>query len=181
MTDERRGAVIFGAILIVVGGALLITNVTGFSFDAAWPLFVIVAGLVLLGASFRVRGEPGLGLAIAGSIVTTVGLILAVQEATDLYATWAYAWALVAPGSVGVGMSLYGTITGQPDLRSNGLRTAGVGLALFIGFALFFEGVIGLSGDGRPPLEGLLPIGLVVLGAILVVGSVLGRRRPDAS
>jgi hypothetical protein len=176
MTDERRGAVILGAILIVVGGALLVTNVTGFSFDAAWPLFVIVAGLLLVGAAVRTRGESGLGLAIAGSIVTTVGLILAIQEATGLYATWAYAWALVAPGAVGAGMFLYGTITGQPDLRSNGLRTAGTGLALFIGFALFFEGVIGLSSDGRPPLEGLLPIGLVALGAILVVGSLFGRR-----
>jgi hypothetical protein len=57
---------------------------------------------------------------------------------------------------------------------------AGVGLALFIGFALFFEGVIGLSGDGPPPLEGLLPILLIGLGAILVVGSLVVRRRPDA-
>jgi hypothetical protein len=181
MTDERRGAVILGAILIVVGGAFLVTNVTGFAFDAAWPLFVIVPGLVLLAASFRAGREAGLGLAIAGSIVTTVGLILAVQEATGLYATWAYAWALVAPGSVGVGMLLFGTFTGQDDVRSNGLRLAGIGLALFIGFAIFFEGVIGLSSDGTPLLEGLLPIALIALGAILVVGSLFGRRGSDAS
>ena len=177
MTDERRGAVILGAILIVAGGVFLVTNLTGFTLDAAWPLFVIVPGLVLVGASFTVRGEAGGGLAIAGSIVTTVGLILAVQEASGLYATWAYAWALVAPGSVGVGMFLFGTFTDRPDLRTAGLRLAGIGLALFIGFALFFEGVIGLSSDGRPPLEGLLPIALIALGAILVGGSVFGRRR----
>jgi hypothetical protein len=177
MTDERRGAVILGAILIVAGGVFLVTNVTGFALDAAWPLFIIVPGLVLLAASFTVGGEAGGGLAIAGSIVTTVGLILAVQEASGLYATWAYAWALVAPGSVGVGMLLFGTFTGRPDLRAAGLRLAGIGLALFIGFGLFFEGVIGLSSDGRPPLEGLLPIALIALGAILVGGSVFGRRR----
>ena len=181
MTDERRGAIVLGAILIVVGGAFLVTNLTGFSFDAAWPLFVIVPGLVLLGASFTARSEAGVGLAIAGSIVTTVGLVLAVQEATGMYATWAYAWALVAPGSVGAGMFLYGTFTERADLRRDGLRVAGVGLALFIGFALFFEGVIGLSGDGQPPLEGLLPIALIALGAILVVGSLVGRRGRDAS
>ena len=181
MTDERRGAMILGAILVVLGGAFLVSNITGFSLDAAWPLFIIVPGLVLLGASFAFGGDAGVGLAIAGSIVTTVGLVLAVQEATGLYATWAYAWALVAPGSVGVGMALYGTFGGRPDLRSEGLRIAGVGLALFIAFALLFEGVIGLSSDGRPPLEDLLPILLIALGAILVVGSLVVRRRPDAS
>ena len=181
MTDERRSAVILGAIFIVVGGAFLVTNLTGFALDAAWPLFIIVPGLVLVAASFTVGGEAGGGLAIAGSIVTTVGLILAVQEASGLYATWAYAWALVAPGSVGVGMFLFGTFTDRPDLRAAGLRLAGIGLALFIGFALFFEGVIGLSSDGPPPLEGLLPIALIALGGILVVGSLVVRRRPDAS
>ena len=177
MTDERRGAVVLGAILIVVGGVFLVTNVTGFALDAAWPLFVIVPGLVLLAASFAASGEAGVGLAIAGSIVTTVGLILAVQEATGLYSTWAYAWALVAPGSVGVGLLLYGTFTGRQDLASAGLRTAGVGLALFIGFAIFFEGILGLSGDGAPALEGLVPVALIALGVILVVGSLVGRRR----
>ena len=180
MTDERRGAVILGAILIIAGAAFLVTNVTGFALDAAWPLFIIIPGLVLVAASFAAGGEAGGGLAIAGSIVTTVGLILAVQEATGLYATWAYAWALVAPGSVGVGMFLFGTFTDRADLRLAGLRLAGIGLALFVGFALFFEGVIGLSSDGPPPLEGLLPVALIALGAILVLGSLFGRRRPDA-
>jgi hypothetical protein len=176
MTDERRGAVVLGAVLIVVGGVFLVTSLTGFQLEAAWPLFVIVPGLVLLAASFAAGGEAGGGLAIAGSIVTTVGLILAVQEASGLYATWAYAWALVAPGSVGVGLLLFGTFTGRRDLAASGWRLIGIGLALFVGFAIFFEGVIGLSGDGPPPLEGLVPIALIALGAILVVGSLIGRR-----
>ena len=177
MTDERRGAIVLGAILIAVGGVFLVTNLTGFAIGAAWPLFIIVPGLLLVAAAFAAGGEAGGGLAIAGSIVTTVGLILAVQEATGLYATWAYAWALVAPGSVGVGMVLFGTFTDRPDLVTAGLRTAGIGLALFVGFAIFFEGVIGLSGAGAPPLEGLVPLGLIALGVILVVGSLVGRRR----
>jgi len=175
--EERRGPVVLGVILVLVGAVFLATNVTGFELDAAWPLFIIVPGLILLAASFAAGGEAGGGLAITGSIVTTVGLILAVQEATGLYATWAYAWALVAPGSVGVGMLLFGSFTGRQDLSTAGIRLAGIGLALFIGFGLFFEGVIGLSGAGTPPLEGLLPIGLIALGAILVVGSVVSGRR----
>ena len=175
--EDRRGPVVLGVILVLVGAVFLATNVTGFQLAAAWPLFIIVPGLILLAASFAAGGEAGGGLAITGSIVTTVGLILAVQEATGPYSTWAYAWALVAPGSVGVGMLLFGSFTGRPDLSTAGIRLAGIGLALFVGFALFFEGVIGLSGAGTPPLEGLLPIALIAVGAILVVGSVVSRGR----
>ena len=112
--EDRRGPAVLGVILVLVGAVFLATNVTGFQLAAAWPLFIIVPGLILLAASFAAGGEAGGGLAITGSIVTTVGLILAVQEATGLYATWAYAWALVAPGSVGVGMLLFGSFTGRP-------------------------------------------------------------------
>jgi hypothetical protein len=174
MNNDRRGAIVLGTILIIIGGAFLVSNVVGFELEAAWPLFIIVPGLVLFGAAFAVGGEPGSGFAVAGSIVTTVGLVLAVQEATDLYETWAYAWALVAPGSVGFGLVLYGLLTRQPRLVSAGLPTLGVGLALFLGFGLFFEGVIGLS--GVPELQNLLPVGLVVLGFVLVIGSLVGRR-----
>jgi len=172
--DDRRGAVVLGLLLIAVGGLFLVLNVTGIRLDA-WPLFIILPGAVLFAAAFVVGGEPGSGLAIAGGIVTTVGLILAVQEATDLYATWAYAWALVAPGSVGLALVVYGALTGQPKLVSGGLPTLGVGLALFLGFAIFFEGVIGLSGDRVPELRSLLPFFLVGLGALLVAGSLVRR------
>jgi hypothetical protein len=177
MNDERRGAVVLGTILILVGGAFFLANAIGLRLDTAWPLFIIVPGVVLFSASFLVGGEAGSGLAIAGSIVTTVGCILAVQEATGLYATWSYAWALVAPGSVGLGLTVYGALTGQSKLVSAGLPTLGVGLALFLGFAIFFEGVIGLSGDRVPALRDALPIALIALGGVLVVGSLIGRRR----
>ena len=175
MDGERRGTVFLGLLLIAVVGAFLFLNVTDIDIEA-WPLFVIVPGVVVFAAAFAVGGEPGSGLAIAGSIVTTVGLILAFQEATDLYETWAYAWALVAPGAVGFGLVVYGALTRQPKLVAGGLPTLGVGLALFLGFAVFFEGFIGLSGDRVPELRGLLPFGLVALGVVIVGGSLLGRR-----
>ena len=43
----------------------------------------------------------------------TIGLVLWVQETYDAYATWAYAWALVAPTAPGVGTLLYGAVKGD--------------------------------------------------------------------
>jgi len=54
-------------------------------------------------------------MAAVGGILTMVGVVLAVQEAYDLYQTWAYAWALVAPGGVGLGLTIYGLFTGRRD------------------------------------------------------------------
>ena len=177
MQSERRGTAVLGTILIVIGGAFLVANVVGFDLDVAWPAFVVVPGLVLFISAFLLPPQPGTGLAIAGSIVTTVGLVLAVQDAADAYASWAYAWALVAPASVGAGMTLYGFLRGQPNLVRAGVPLLGIGLALFVGFALFFEGVIGLSGEPVLLAGDVLPVVLIALGGALVIGSLLGRRR----
>ena len=51
-----------------------------------WPIFVLLPGLVLLGVGLAVRDLSG--LCIPGAIVTMTGLVLAVQNTFDLYATW---------------------------------------------------------------------------------------------
>ena len=168
-------ALVFGVLLVAVGGTLLIVRLTDIGIDGdAWPLWIVVPGLALLVASVAVPARGGLGLAIAGSIVTTVGLILWVQDTYDLYGTWAYAWALVAPTAAGVGTLLYGVVKGDGDLVGNGLRMALVGLALFTGFALFFEGVVGLSGEPIAGFDDVLPFMVIGIGALLVVLSVVG-------
>jgi len=180
---ERRVTLAIGLILVVVGaGALLVRQLGVDVGEVGWPLFIIVPGLVLFTLAFVVGGSAGSGFAIAGSIVTTTGLILAFQNATGLWATWAYAWTLVVPGGVGLGLVVYGALTGQRDIALPGGWTLLVGLAMFLVFAFFFESVIGLSGDRIPGLDTVLAGGLVVLGvAILVVGLFGGgRRRPPA-
>ena len=96
-----------------------------------WPLYVIVPGLVLLIVGLVVRQEPGLGLTIAGSIVTTVGLVLLYQESTGHWATWTYAWALVGPTAAGVGMVLSGLVSDRPEWLHDGIRTTLAGLVLY--------------------------------------------------
>jgi hypothetical protein len=179
MDRDRRGGVVIGGLLVAVGALFLVGNAVGLDVgEVGWPLFIIVPGLILFATSFAIGGTAGSGPAVAGAIVTTVGLILAVQAATGLYATWAYAWALVAPTSVGLALVLYGGLVGERSLVKDGLPTLGVGLALFFGFGVFFEGVIGLSGERVAGLQSILPIGLVVIGVVLVLGG-LRRRGAD--
>jgi hypothetical protein len=178
---ERRGGVMLGIVLIALGAFFLADRFVGFDLGQyGWPLFVIVPGLLLFAGGLATPDvRAGAGLATAGGITTMVGLVLAVQNATGLWATWAYAWALVGPGGTGVGLFLYGLLRRQSDLVVAGARTIGVALALFAAFGLFFEGFIGLSGE--PFLVGseVFPVVLIVAGLILVGLSVLRGRRPS--
>jgi hypothetical protein len=146
-------------------------------FALGWPVLVIGPGLALFVAAVAVGGPAGVAFAIPAGIVTMVGVVLAFQNATGLWATWAYAWALVAPGGVGLGMLLYGLVAGQPDVARTGLPILLTGLGLFLGFGLFFEGILGLSGTALPLGEPALAIGLVVLGVVILLSGLLGGRR----
>jgi hypothetical protein len=177
--SEGRGGVVLGLVLIGLGALFLLERVVGVDLAAAgWPLFVVVPGLVLLGLGVATPGREGAGLAIAGGITTVVGLILAVQNATDLWATWAYAWALVGPGGTGIGLVGHGLAQRDSSEVRNGVRSIGSGLALFVAFGLFFEGLIGLS--GRPFLTGDLgPVVLIAAGVVVILfGLIRGRSRP---
>jgi hypothetical protein len=175
--NREHGGLVLGVLLIVLGGLFLASE--QFHIDwghYGWPMFVIVPGAVLLVLGLAVPNEAGLGMAIPGGIITTVGLILAFQESTDTYASWSYAWALVAPGSVGVSLFLYGLLHRRLDLLDAGLRAASVGLGLFVGFGLFFENVIAVDGGSRTTaLRDAMPFLAMALGVIIVVLNVLPR------
>jgi len=177
----RRGSIVLGAILVVVGLlALLGRQLDVDLVSIGWPLFVLLPGVLLLAGSLFVGGRPGIGLAIPGGIVTMTGLVLAFQNATDSYQTWAYAWALVAPGGVGVGLVIYGLLAGERDSLRAGVPVLISGLGLFLGFGFFFEGILGLSGARFVGFENAFAVGLVVLGVIVLVLGVVGRRSPPA-
>ena len=78
-----------------------------------WPFFVIVPGLGLLGLGLAGSGRLGEVLAMAGGVVTMAGLVLLVQNATDRFDTWAYAWALVVVAGAGIGRWLVGVTRGR--------------------------------------------------------------------
>lgn len=171
---------IVGVLLVVAGLAAVALRAAGVDvFDAiaraGWPLFIILPGLVLLVGAVVVAPPGGLGFAIAGTIVTSIGLLLWYQDTANHYESWAYAWALIGPGAAGLAMLVYGAMTRQADLVRAGSRLVVIAAAIFaVGF-LFFESIFG---EGRVPFDlgAWWPAGLIVLGIVIVVGSLLGAR-----
>jgi hypothetical protein len=179
---ERRAYLVLGALLVAAGLGWLVARTAGVDLGTVvgtlgWPLFVIAPGVVLLVLGLASPREPGQGLAVAGTIVTSVGLLLAYQDATDHWSSWAYAWALIGPAAAGLGLALWGLLHGDRRGAAQGGRTLGGGLVLFgIGYA-FFEGLLGI-GDGRGISAGagdIVPFLLLGAGLLVIGGAILRR------
>ena len=179
-SGTSRGALLVGALLILLGAGALVVRVSGV--EVGWPAWVILPGVALLVAAFAVPEPGGSGLAAAGGIVTAAGGVLAVQDATGTYASWAYAWALVAPGGVGAGLLLYGLLARRGDIARGGLGSLVAGVVLFLIGFLFFEGLLRLDGDRFANLSDVVvPLVLMGLGFAVLVGAIIPgpwRRRP---
>jgi hypothetical protein len=153
-----------GLILIVVGAIFLAQQFLGFNpWRWSWPYFVITPGVLFLTGAFAF-GRRTSGLAIPGTIITTLGLILLVQNTLNAWSTWTYAWALVVPTSIGVGIWLHGVLSGRVRPQRVGRVMASVGLVLFLGFTTLFEGIIGINGGiargiGGPGIAVVLIVG----------------------
>jgi hypothetical protein len=174
-------AAVIGVLLIAVGAiALGLREVVGINFleamgRGAWPFLVIVPGVVLLGASLLPAPPSGIGFAIAGAIVTSVGALLLYQSQTGHWESWAYAWAVI-PLSAGIAMVLYGLVTGARGLVRNGLWLGAIAGTLFVTGAWFFEGIF--AGEPRPAdLGNWWPVGLIVIGALVVMRATLPTGR----
>jgi cell wall-active antibiotic response 4TMS protein YvqF len=179
--SSKIGSPVLGAILILLGLMFLAgryVSVT-FKFDVghyAWPFFIIVQGAFLFLTSFVVERRPGLAAAVLGAMLTTVGCILLVQNIFDIYASWAYAWALVAPTSVGLAKLAHGALRGMREEIRSGLALSGIGLAIFIIGAVFFELVIGINGFHFGAAWLCWPGLLIGVGVILVLSTLLRRQ-----
>lgn len=179
---ERRArdpfALVAGVLLVGLGVVFLVAQQLDITIDLQWPYLVIVPGLVLVVVGV-VGGATGLRfLVIPGCIATSVGLLLLYQRSTDSYASWAYLWALIAPGSVGIGMILLGLVERSPGTIRGGVTAAATGLTIAIVGALFFEGVLDLTHGRAIPVGRIgLPVLVIGLGVLILLGSLVGRGR----
>ena len=165
----------FGAVLVVLGIFFLAQQVLGPGFPSlAGPLGIVALGVGFF-AAMVIGGRGSSGLAIPGSIITTIGLILAYQDHFNRFETWSYAWALIVV-SVGVGLLIKGFWTDDAKTFQAGLRTAAIGAILFVVFGGFFELVIGLGGlEYASASRWFWPVLLIGLGAALLLRRGTGR------
>jgi hypothetical protein len=177
--SRRHGGSGLGIVLVLLGAAFLLQQLTGFDvWRWSWPLIVVAAGAILFVGMF-LGGKSAGGLAIPASITTMTGLILLVQNTFNAWETWAYAWALIVPTAAGVGTWLMGWWTDQPGARQTGRRMAEMGVVLFLGLAAFFELALNLSGFIRSGLGGTaIAVILILAGLYLLArrGELTGSR-----
>jgi hypothetical protein len=174
---RRTGAgVALGVVLVVVGLFYLLVQVAAVDLSGfGWPLFVIIPGVTLLIVGFV---SLGTGAAIPGGILTMVGLVLAYQNSTGHWSSWAYAWALVAPGGVGLGLFLQGLRERNANLTRQGRSLMFIAALIFMVGFVFFESILNMSGiNDLPVVKAALPALFIVIGILLLARSIANSRK----
>ena len=167
MNQRNMGSMIAGSALIVLGGLFLLSqffNVSIWCF--LWPLFILIPGIGMFAAVYG-GGKQAAGLAIPASIVTTVGLILLFQSITDHWESWAYAWSLIFPTAIGLGIYIYGVRAEDDDTLQRGKGMLRTGIILFVLLGVFFETIFAAGGS----LFGRIfwPVAIILLGVYLIL------------
>jgi hypothetical protein len=173
---SNAGALVGGAIMIAFGLLALAGQVfRGVDWGFLWPFIIIAIGAVFFVAMFA-GGKQTAGLAIPGSIVGGIGLVLLFQNITRHWESMSYFWALIIL-FVGVGIYIMGWYGGDANQKRSGMSVMKVGLILFIIFGAFFELIFSSFNNL------LFPILLILLGAYLILSrsGLLGRNKDDSS
>jgi hypothetical protein len=138
---------------------------------------VIGAGGLFFVGMF-VGGKSVSGLAVPGTIISGIGLLLLYQNFTGHWESWAYGWTVILM-FVGLGIWIMGLWAGDARQRHAGLQVLKVGAVLFVIFGALFEFVF--FGFGGPAFSRIVfPVLLIVVGLYLVVRRTLWPARPAA-
>ncbi len=178
--DRNRNitTLVLGTILIAIGAIALFGQVFTFvNWDNFWPLIVVGVGAAFF-VGMVLGGKNSGGLAVPGSILATIGLILLVINSTDQWVAWSYAWALIICG-VGAGVLINGVWSDRQDLRKEGLDTLRAGLILFLIFGVIMGFIFSLTGVTQWGNLLLWAILLSLVGLSLLIGRILRLGRGD--
>jgi hypothetical protein len=158
---SNAGSLVAGAILIVFGLLALagqLFRIINWGF--VWPFTIIGFGALFFLAMVA-SGKQAAALAVPGSIISGIGLVLLFQNITGHWESMSYFWALIIL-FVGFGIYIMGWYGGDANQKRSGFRVMKVGFILFIIFGAFFETIF--SGFGNL----VFPVLLILLGIYLV-------------
>jgi hypothetical protein len=172
MTKERRSDLVFGIILLLIGGWFLAAQfnlVPGLNelinIQYQWPLIVIGVGVLLFFLGLLTRSP---GLSVPAFIVGGIGGILYYTNMTGNWGAWSFLWTLI-PGFVGVGI-IIATLLGSEERNgyTEGLRLILISAFLFIVFFII------LSGQGL--FVRYWPV-LIIVAGVWVIYTAISRRK----
>lgn len=171
MDSNRRGTLIIGLLLLIVGAWFLAAQYFPqlnhfMRIETQWPLFVVGLGLFFLILAVLLRSP---GMAVPASILGGIGGLLYYQNQSGNWESWAYAWTLI-PGFVGFGVLLNHLLEGR---LWEGIKS-GLGLMLF---SLFLFGAFSSFLGGPQILAKIWPLYLIAAGIWLLIRGA--RRKRD--
>ena len=179
---RMSGSLVAGLVLIAFGLLALAGQILrGFPFwSYLWPFIIIGFGGLFFVGMFA-GGKSMAGLAIPGSIIGGLGLMMFIQNLTGYWESWSYSWTVILV-LVGLGIFIMGLYTEDFHRRQAGLKVMKVGAILFVIFGGFFELIFSAF---RPYgiQQYLFPLLLVLVGVYLVVvrSGLFSSRRVDTN
>ena len=183
MSSQRNTGSLVGGSLLIIFGVLALLGKIFQNYDfwgTFWPFFIIGVGILFF-VGMLAGGRSVSGLAIPGTIITTIGLMLFYQNLTHHWESWSYGWTVILM-SVGLGIFIMGVWGQNESQRSAGLGVLRIGLIMFIIFGAFFE-LIFTSGMPFGLRSILFPVALILLGLYLILmrsGLLPGRSADTA-
>jgi hypothetical protein len=177
-TNRNTSGIVIGIVLVVIGVFALFGNIfTSWNMDNLWPLVIAGVGVVFF-VVMALGDQSRAGLAVPGSILVTVGLIMYWMNLTDTWESWAYCWALVMAAS-GAGVWISGIRSGRADLKKSGLDALRGGLTLFLVFAIIMEFIFTVTRVHQRVNILSWAILLAVLGLFLLIVRLLRLGKPE--
>ena len=176
--SRNNSGLVWGVLLIALGLMALLSQIfRPFDFwGTFWPFIIIGVGAMFF-AGMEAGGKSTAGLAIPGSIISVIGLMLFLQNITGHWESWSYGWTVILM-SVGLGIFIMGAWNGNAEQRESGMKVLRIGAVLFILFGAFFEMIFSSS----VLADYIFPIALIGLGLYLVFkrsGLLPGRKSED--
>jgi hypothetical protein len=167
---EKRNGVVWGILLILMGGFFLVTRLMPDLFGVIyWPFIIIGLGLMFLLLAVLTRSG---GLAIPGCIIGGIGGIFYWQAMTNHYESWAYIWTLI-PGFVGLGVIIASLLDHEhPHFDSGGLVLMAISALGFLVFGSAFGALLGFPFN----VNQLWPLFLIGIGVIILISTIFRKR-----